>query len=391
MTVPDKFQPRTWWESTLMFLFGTVGQIGQGIKWLAETLIGLVAAGMVATATLAVVGAGLLVAPFLCFAWGWMAAGPLLPRDPIAGLLMTAFGALAAAVVTLPWRPVEAMVGWLTGPLRRGGPAPAWLSDASRSINGFVLLFGSLVSLAHLSGYLLGFDSYLVRVVLLIGMMMTMGFVNLAERNRLSSELLGIARSNVRVFRALSVALIAGSLTVGSYASAFAQGTRFPVRMESRSVRLADGTDRAVGVIPTPSGGFFLVEDVFGPFVAEKLRPGEELRLAAGMELSLPGYSESPSAFDDGTAGWKIRRAWWLGYETVVPGAPVEYDSLSDPSLVSRLTPIPVAVAPIAETPAPPQAVAPAPSPSPRPVACDDLPETFRRKYCGPSSKPSSK
>ena len=376
-----------------MFLHGMAILLGQGIKYAFGTVLKLFAAGMVVAATLALVGISLLVAPFLCFAWGWIAAGPLLPHDPIVGLLMTAFGALGAAIVTMPWRPVEAVVAWLTGPLRRGGPAPTWLADAARSLNGFVLLFGSLVSLAHLSGYLLGFDSYLVRVVLLIAMMMTAGFVNLAERNRLSSDLLGIARTNVRIFRALSVALIVGSLTVGSYASAFSQGTQFAVRAESRNVRLSDGTDRAVSVVPTPSGGFFLVEDVLGPFAAEKLAPGEEMRLAAGMELSLPGYAESAVAFDDGSVGWKIRRAWWLWYEPRLPGAPKEYTSLADPSLVARLTPPPVVVAApiVAETPTPPIVVAPPSPPAPKPIACDDLPDGPRRKYCEPSSMPSSK
>ncbi len=260
-----------------------------------------------------------------------------------------------------------------------------------------MLLFGSLVSLAHLSGYLLGFDSYLIRVVLLIAMMMTVGFVSLAERNRLSSELLGIAKTNVAVFRALSVALIVGSLTVGSYASAFSQGTQFEVRTESRNVRLSDGTDRAMLVVPTPSGGFFLVEDVFGTFAAEKLLPGEETRLAAGMELSLPGYAETAVAEDDGTNGWKIRRAWWLAYESRLPGAPREYASLADPSLVERLSPPPVAptvpeysptpaAAPVAMSPVPDPPTAPAassrPSSATRAIKCADLPDSVRTKFC---------
>lgn len=392
MDIENGSRPRTWWETTLAFFFGLLVLFGRGIAWLFETLVALLKAGMIATAIAAVAGVSLLVVPFLCFAWGWVAAGPLLPRDPIAGLLLTAFGALAAAIATLPWRPVEAFVSWLTSPLRRGGPAPTWLSDASRSINGFVLLFGSLVSLAHLSGYLLGFDSYLIRVVLLIAMMMTAGFANLAERNRLSHELLGIAGTNVRIFRALSLLLIVGSLTVGSYLSAFAQGTQFAVRAESRDVRLSDGTDLAVRVIPTPSGGFFLVEDVLGPFAAEKLVPGEEMRLAGGTELSLPGYVESPVAFDGGAVGWKIRRAWWLGYETRAANAPVEYGSLEDAALVARLSPVPrepPEVPRVVESKIVAPVVASQPPIAPKPVACADLPDGIRDKHCKKDDAPA--
>lgn len=389
VNTPDDYRHRTWWETLLAFFFGTFVQLGRGIKWLATSLLTLIGAGLVFSALAGIAGIAILAVPFLCFAWGWMAAGPLLPHDPVAGLLMTALGACAAAIVTLPWRPVEAVVAWLTSPLRRGGPSPAWLSDASRSVNGFVLLFGALASLAHLAGYLLGFDSYLIRVVLFIGMMMAAGLVDLGERHRLAHELYEMARANVRMFRALSILLIAGSLTLGSYMSAFSQGTSFAVRAETGVVSLTDGTTRPVVVVVMPSGGFFLLEDVLGAFASGAVVPGEEIVLPAGTELSLPGYSKVSLPRESGAIGWKIRRAWWLGHEVGAKGAPVEYSSLSDPALVTRLSPKPAVVEPAAKVPAPapvtPAPVSPTPNArTPNSIACADLSEDLREKFCAP-------
>lgn len=391
MHTPEPYQSRGWWGTTLAFVFGLFVLFGRGLKWVIETILALFAAGLFAAAAAGIAGVTLLSFPFLLFLWGWVAAGPLLPHSSLAGLLMTALGACGAALATMPWRPVQVLVAWLTSPLRRSGvEPPVWLTDASRSINAFVLLSGALVSLAHLSGELFGFDTYLVRVALFIGMMMVAGFVNLAERHRLASELFESAVFGVRFFRTTSFLLIIGSLTVGSYWSALFARVQFPVRMETRDVRLADGTNRPVHLLPTPSGAFFLIEDVFGPFAEERLLSGEDIRLGAGMVLDLPGYLEVPVAFDDGAVGWKIRKVWWKWYETRAENAPFEYSSLSDAWLIERLTP-PV-------PPPPPVEPAPAPPPlstasaAPRPIACADLPPEFRARHCRTAdSKPSSK
>ena len=139
-----------------------------------------------------------------------------------------------------------------------------------------------------------------------------------------------------------AVLILVGAVGLyGAYLLTDTSGVSFAVRSESAVVRQADETDRTVAVIPTPGGGFFLVDDVFGPHLAPALVPGKPIGLSSGAKLRLPGYQSVSVLLDNGSFGWRIRPAWWLRWESFADGVPVEYGSLADESLVRHLTPPP--------------------------------------------------